>query len=130
MDRRRERLSQARTALATLEEILVQSLPPVVQRDAAIMRFVYTFEAVWRALELHLREVEGSRAATPKSVMRGARDAGILSTAETEAALEMVDDRNLTVHTYKEALALEIVSRLPAHVALMRHLLDRLAATK
>lgn len=35
----------------------------------------------------------------------------------TEAALDMADDRNLTSHIYREALALEVFGRLPAHAA-------------
>ena len=44
--------------------------------------------------------------------MRAARDAGMLDDGETERALAMVDDRNLTVHTYNEELAQAIYARL------------------
>ena len=39
-------------------------------------------------------------------------------------ALRMAQDRNLTVHTYHEALANEIRDRLPGHARLMAKWLD------
>ncbi len=55
--------------------------------------------------------------------MRGARDAELLADDQTEAALAMVNDRNLSVHIYKEQLAEEILGRLPQHLATMKTLL-------
>ena len=126
MERLRERINLAAKALATLEEVETIELPAGARRDVAIMRLVYTFEALWRALQRYLAVVEGVEAGTPKSCLRAARDAGLLSDEQTEAALVLVNDRNLTVHIYNEALAIEIFSRLPAHIALMRGLLDGL----
>jgi hypothetical protein len=37
----------------------------------------------------------------------------------------MVDDRNLTSHTYKEALAEKIASRIPAYCKIMEKLLAK-----
>ena len=38
----------------------------------------------------------------------------------------IVDDRNLTVHTYNEALAVQLMKRLPDHVAVLRTWLSQL----
>lgn len=46
MERLKERLAVARKALRTLQELLVIEHPTKVERDAAIQRFEYTFEAV------------------------------------------------------------------------------------
>ena len=40
--------------------------------------------------------------------------------------LKMLDDRNLTVHIYKEKYADEVYSRLPQYVELFKHLLNKL----
>ncbi len=40
---------------------------------------------------------------------------GLRSENEARRALAMVDDRNLTSHTYPEALAVAIAGRLPEH---------------
>lgn len=58
MDRLRERLKTARRALRTLSEAQALDVQPVVKRDAAILRFTYTFEAVWKTAQLYLAEVE------------------------------------------------------------------------
>lgn len=97
-----------------------------MERDAAIQRFEYTFEAFWKALQAYLREVEGLEGASPKGVIRLAREAGLLGEEEARLALGMVDDRNLTVHTYSESLAWAIFRRLPDYARLMEQVLGRL----
>ena len=119
MERVKERLSVASRALATLDEALEAPKSKIV-RDAAIQRFEYTFEAVWKAAQIYLKRVEGKDLASPKSVIRASFQAGLLDEAEAAAALQMVDDRNLTVHTYQEALAERIFGRLPDYARIMR----------
>ncbi len=46
---------------------------------------------------------------------------------EAIAALTMVNDRNLTVHTYNESLAVDIFSRLAGHTRLLRLWVDAMA---
>ena len=45
-----DRLAEAEHALATLRKVLGRPEPSVIEREAAILRFAYTFEAVWKAL--------------------------------------------------------------------------------
>lgn len=117
MDRLRQRLKLAARALATLQELAGLERPSAVERDAALQRFEYTFEAVWKASQRYLLLREGVDLGSPKACIRAARDVELFSDAETERALAMADDRNLTVHTYNEALADAIFARLPQHVA-------------
>ncbi|MEE9249728.1 MAG: nucleotidyltransferase substrate binding protein [Alphaproteobacteria bacterium] len=132
MERVNERLAIAEQALSTLQDLCRLSSPSAVERDAAIARFVYTFEAVWRAARRFLMVREGVDVGSPKACIRASRDAGLLSDAQTRTSLVMADDRNLTVHTYNEELAAAIFSRLPGHaevlvawLADMRHRLDK-----
>ena len=115
----KERLTGAGRALATLEELSGLARPSLVERDAAIKRFEYSFDVVWKAARQYLLDVNGVDERTPKSVVRAARVAGLLSDERAEAALAMTDDRNLTVHTYNEALAREVYLRLSAHAAIL-----------
>ncbi len=119
MDRARERLSISARALASLRELALLSEPTAVERDAAIQRFEYSFEATWKAAQRFLYAFEGVDAGSPKSCVRASREAGLLADAEAADALAMADDRNLTAHTYNEALAQAIFSRLARHLALM-----------
>ncbi len=47
------------------------------------------------------------------------REVALFMDDQAVLALEMVDDRNLTVHTYNEALAEQIFSNLPRYAELM-----------
>ncbi len=115
----KKRLATARRALATLQELSGLPRPEVRDRDAAIKRFEYSFDIVWKTARHYLLNVEGVDQRSPKSVIRAARVAELLSDDQAAAALAMTDDRNLTVHTYNEALAKEIFARLEAHAAIL-----------
>ncbi len=114
----------ARKALGTLKELLVIELPSNVERDAAIQRFEYTFEAVCKAAGRYLLVIEGVSVSSPKGMVRVSREAGLIEDDEALIALEMVDDRNLTVHTYNEALAEQIYSNLKRYAELMERWLN------
>lgn len=86
-----------------------------VVRDAAIQRFEYTFETTWKVARQYLSDIERLEAASPRSAIRASFQVGILDEAATRRALAMVDDRNLSVHTYNEALAEAIFARLDDH---------------
>lgn len=128
MERLNQRLATARTALATLNELVSKSARSKVERDAAIQRFEYTFEATWKAAQLYLREVEGLEIGSPKGAARARLQVGLFDAARARQLLAMVDDRNLTVRTYNEQLAEEINSRLSDHALLLQPSLDQMAA--
>ena len=112
MGRAAERIELARRAMSAFEEVMGIENPSLIERDAAIQRFEFTFEAVWKAAKEVLFEREGIDSGSPKSVIRSCRETAILDAEQTVAALQMADDRNLSVHTYNEKLASEIYSRL------------------
>lgn len=126
MARLEERLADAQAALATLEQLAGRNDLTVVERDAAILRLVYTFEAMWKAAALLLDQQEGISAGSPKAVIRGSRRARLLSDSDSQDALRIADDRNLTVHMYKQDLGKELAERLAAHTAVLRRWLDAL----
>jgi nucleotidyltransferase substrate binding protein (TIGR01987 family) len=118
VDELSRRLALARRALGTLREVL--SVPKTaITRDAAIQRFEYSFETTWKAAQRHLRDAEGLDPGSPASVVRETHAVGLLDEAAARLGLEIVRDRNLTVHTYNERLADEIHSRLPSYLKMM-----------
>jgi nucleotidyltransferase substrate binding protein (TIGR01987 family) len=123
-----EKLTRAREnaqhALGTLEAILKEPFSAIV-RDASIQRFEYTFETVWKLLKAHLLQRQGIDVGAPKACFREALKAGLLSQGQAEQGLVMTDDRNLTSHTYIEAIAAIVYSRLAAHAALMRVVVEK-----
>lgn len=124
MERLDLKCKDALRALNTLKEILNQPFSIIV-RDAAIQRFEYTFEAVWKFLKEYLKEREGVISNSPKSCFREAFSIGRLTEEETVKFLEMTDRRNDTSHTYKEEVSQIIYSKIPAYFLLMESLLER-----
>jgi uncharacterized protein YutE (UPF0331/DUF86 family) len=120
------RLAEARAALATLDEVAGKAVRSLIERDGAILRLIYTFEAVWKACQRLLAEREGVIAASPNATIRAARRLGWLSDEDARAALAIGNDRNLAVHMYRGAIAAEIEAHLAGHAALLRRWLDTL----
>jgi nucleotidyltransferase substrate binding protein (TIGR01987 family) len=121
-----QRIATAHKALTTLEELATEP-PGNIVRDATIQRFEYTFEAVWKAAQAVLLERYGVELASPKPVVRGCFENGLLAEEEARLALAMVDHRNLTSHTYNETLADEIFAAIPDYRRLLRAWIDRMA---
>lgn len=119
MERLKERLSVAQRALSSLQELLALEHPSRVERDAAIQRFEYTCEALWKAAQRYLLMLEGLNVGSPKGCIRACRDVGLLTDEQAVVGLEMVDDRNLTVHTYNEAVAERIYRNLSHYIGLL-----------
>lgn len=126
MDRLKERLEVAEKALGSLLDLPLAEVVDDIVRDAAIQRFEYTFEAVWKAAQLYLREREGLEQGSPKGVVRACLQVGLLTDEQARLALELVDDRNLTVHTYNEELAKRIFSHLNSYAELMTDWLEEM----
>lgn len=136
MERLSLRLQTALAALETLRDALAaletedapapEGAPPLdklrqktIERDAVILRFQYTFETVWKAAKAYLDVIEGVDAASPKAVIRQCRLSGVLDEQDAALALRMADARNLTAHTYNEALASEIQANCRPFASLM-----------
>ena len=100
---------------------------PIIERDAALLRFAYTFEAVWKAAQLYLYEQEGIEVGSPKQSIRASRRVGLLTDEQAESALRMTDDRNLVVHVYREAVARALEGPLPLHATTLAAWLGALA---
>jgi nucleotidyltransferase substrate binding protein (TIGR01987 family) len=129
MENLNAKLNSMSKALGTLEEGL--SLPySVLVRDACIQRFESSFETCWKTVKEYLREFEGIACNSPKSCLREAFQSGLLDEQGTEIALKMVDSRNLTAHTYIEAVAQSIFEELPQYLRVMKQLLEKMFERK
>ncbi|MDP3090771.1 MAG: nucleotidyltransferase substrate binding protein [Nitrospira sp.] len=103
-------------ACARLENALNQPVNEFV-RDSAIQRFEFTFELLWKSLKAYAEE-SGVEAYSPRDTFRTAFQLGLLS--EDRPWLQMLEDRNLTSHTYNEVTAETIYSHLPAYLRIIR----------
>ena len=89
MERLDRRLAEAAAALATLDELATKSERTLVERDGAVLRLIYSYEAVWKACQKALAALENVSAASPNATIRAARALSWLSDAEAEAAIEL-----------------------------------------
>ena len=79
-------------------------------RAAIIHAYEYTFELWWKALQRYLQDYETITEYGPGSTIRNAFEFGIIS--DGQKYMDMLRDRNLIAHTYKENTAKEIHQRI------------------
>ncbi len=102
MERAKEQLAVARKALTALKEAVGRKDISDLERDGAIQRFEFTYEAVWKAAQAYLTEYEKVSIASPRGIVRESFKAGLLSEADARKIMDMADDRIFTVHTYNQ----------------------------
>jgi len=95
-------------------------------RDSTIQRFEFTLEIAWKSIKSYLLEQEGIECRSPKGCMREFFTAGYISEDETTQLLAMIDDRNLSTHTYHEALADEIYSHIKEYLITLKNIYIRM----
>ena len=126
MERLERRLSEAAAALAKLDELAGRSKRSLVERDSAVLRLIFTYEAVWKTCQKLLAALENLSAASPNATIRAARSLGWLSDEDARAAIKLGEERNLAVHMYRDEVGQQIEEHLAAHAALLHRWLDAL----
>jgi len=123
-----ERKKEFSEAISRLEEAIRQPENDM-SRDSVIQRFEFSFELAWKTLQLYL-EHQGLEAGSPRQAFKDAFAQGIIHDEdEADAWLKMLEDRNLTTHTYHQDLAKAIYQRIAStHAARLRILCDRVQA--
>lgn len=110
-----QRFNHFTKALSQLQDAvgLAQKRPlSKLEEQGLIQAFEFTHELAWNTLKDFLEErgvqnLYGSRDATREAFKTGLIENG-------EAWMNMIQSRNLTSHTYEEAIATEIVSAIRA----------------
>jgi nucleotidyltransferase substrate binding protein (TIGR01987 family) len=91
-----------------------------LSRDASIQRFEFCIELSWKLA----KKTMGSTSGSAKTVIREMAQDKLVD--DTEKWLEFVDLRNLTAHTYREALAEEVYEKCKIFLPMVQELLKRL----
>ena len=121
---------QTERALASLQELVPQYIEnpkDIILRDAMIQRFEYSTEAFWKYLKAYLSIEHNLSANSPREVIRTGFKAKIYDEQTSNDLLQMLDDRNLTSHTYVEELAESIAGRIPFYSTLMQNAMHQLS---
>lgn len=80
-----------------------------LEKEGMVQRFEYTFELSWKTLKDYL-ESKGVEIQFPREAIKEAFSAGVI--AEGETWINMLDNRNLTSHTYQEDIFHEVVNNI------------------
>lgn len=107
-------------ALNKLNEALAEP-ETEISRDAAIQRFEFTFEMSWKVMQ-SITKTNKPKLYGVKAIIREAAALGLIDDPETW--LEFLENRNLTVHTYKEELAKQVYARVKEFPKLVVKLLE------
>ena len=127
----RKKLEDFESAMCRLEEAYLKARKTGYEeypyfRDSAIQRFEFTVELFWKSVKLFMREIEGVDCRSPKSCVREFFSAGYLDEVEATMLLQMIDDRNMTSHTYREEIAERIFAKLENYIKVLKEVASRI----
>ena len=105
----KQRLSHYKKAFTLLEQTLAIEDPSDAERAGLIQFFEMSFELAWKVLKDYLEE-EGFNVASPREAVKQAFQAGLIR--EGHVWMEALKDRNLTVHTYEEKIAIAVERKI------------------
>lgn len=92
-------------ALGRLKEAATLPGEVTIHQDATIQRFEFTFEAAWKLMQSIEKENDINMYGV-KTIIREAAKLDLID--DPQKWFEFLDNRNLTVHTYKEETAQKV----------------------
>jgi nucleotidyltransferase substrate binding protein (TIGR01987 family) len=119
------RLDELEQALGRLEEALAVPESAPLAIDGTIQRFEFVFELCWKAMKALIElNTPSATANSARSAIRAAYSAGWIN--DEAAWLDLLDMRNATTHTYREAMAKDIYRRIRLRTPMIRAALPEL----
>ena len=83
---------------------------------------------MWKFLKLYFKKTYGIELDPgPKPIFRYCFKVNLVTEEEAKQLLKMVDDRNLSSHTYHEEFAEEMNERIENHYNLMKKIIDQVS---
>ena len=123
----KQRFNHFKKAFVLLEQTVAIAAPSDAERAGLIQFFEMSFELAWKVLKDYLEE-EGFRVVSPRETIKQAFQAGLIG--DGRIWMEALQDRNLTVHTYEETIALAVEKKIreayyPALAALFQEFSEK-----
>lgn len=110
-DRIAQSIANFSAAVAKLKEFVSKPIEDDRDRAGIIQAFEFTYELAWKTLK-KIAESKGLEAPTPVQAFQAAFQMDFIKENEQTLWLAMKNTRNLTSHTYKEELALEVLEQI------------------
>lgn len=99
-----------RRAYLKLKEFIEKDDETEVSQAAIIHAYEYTFELWWKTVQRYLEYVGTVQDYGPNATIKNAFQYGVIEDGQTW--MDMLKDRNMTAHTYKEDVANDIYQRI------------------
>lgn len=109
-------------ALVRLKEASLLPSDNLINQDATIQRFEFTFELCWKIMQTIVNENK-KNVYGPKNVIREAAQLELIN--DPTMWFEFLKKRNLTVHTYEEKIAQEVYQTAKKFVPYVEELLKK-----
>lgn len=123
-------LTNFSATLTSLKKFVAEPIRTERDKAGVIQAFEFTFEQCWKALQFEAQN-QGVQAASPKSAFTFALANSLIPSDQESLWLKMIEDRNLTVHTYKQELADQVVARIQSdYIRAFDQLLVKLQGNK
>lgn len=117
------KIEDLEAALKALKTGLKEN-PSDLERNGAIQRFEFCFDLSWKCIKLKAESQGISALNSPKSAIKEAFKQGWID--DEKLWLEILSDRNLASHTYRESIAIDLFKRLDNFYTAMVQLLKKL----
>ena len=111
------------SSIIRLEEALAEEKDNKLAIDGTIQRFEFTYELAWKTLKAKFAE-SGLNLYSPREVYKQAYKEGLLKNEEVWAA--MIENHNLTSHTYNQSTAEFVYNQIPDYLAEFKTLIELL----
>ena len=105
----KQRFVHFQKAFDLLTDTLMITEPSEAERAGLIQFFEISFELAWKVLKDYLED-EGFTVVSPRDAIKQAFQAGLLD--DGHVWIDALKDRNLTVHTYEEKIALAVEQKI------------------
>lgn len=110
IERLNERMEDYHKAVVRLKEALDEDTSNPLLYDAVIQRFEFTYELAWKLMKSYLGYQGITLGNSPRSVFKEAFAQSLILAGDVW--IDMIEARNLTVHTYNEQMAKAIYDRV------------------
>ena len=106
----KQRFSNYKKALSQLTKFIDKGDLNELEKQGLIQAFEYTHELAWNLLKDYLQDQGIQNITGSKDSVRAAFKVGLIG--DGESWMDMIKDRNQTVHTYNEATAEAIITNI------------------
>jgi nucleotidyltransferase substrate binding protein (TIGR01987 family) len=120
-------LTTLHDAIEQFEEVDAKQKYYIALRNSIIKSFEYSMDIFWKFLKRFIEVKHGLVApSSPRAIFKQCLDINIISPDEFNACMKVVEDRNMTSHTYDVDLAEKISRDIPTHYTIIKKITDRL----